>query len=404
MYFPRHIEASVIAASQQFPAVLLTGPRQVGKTTLLRKISEPSRTYVTLDDPLLRSLATSDPALFLQQFRPPLLIDEVQYAPELFPFIKMAADREARPGLFWLTGSQQFQMMKNVTETLAGRVGILNLLGLSSREEYHIPNKPFLPATTSDEALPPNIDLSLHAVYARILRGSYPALVSGAITDRDLFYRSYLQTYIERDVRALAHVGDANAFLRFIRAAAARTGQLLNMADLARDTGVSLNTAKNWLSVLRASLLVTLLDPYHTNLTKRIVKTPKLYFLDTGLCAFLTGWSDVTTLANGAMAGAILETFVVSEVIKTWEYAGRQPTLYFYRDQDQHEIDLLISANGRLHPVEVKRSAAPDAAWLAPARKLAALGITIGEGAIACFTQQRIALARDTVAIPAGMI
>lgn len=387
-----------------FPVVLLTGPRQVGKTTLLQTISEPGRTYVTLDDPVLRSLAQTDPPLFLQQFKAPLLIDEVQYAPQLFPYLKMAADREHRPGMFWLTGSQQFEMMRNVSESLAGRVAVLSLLGLSAREEFGVPNQPFIPRADASPQPPTGIDLSYDAVYARIFRGSFPAVVSGKVSDRELFYRSYLQTYIERDVRALMNVSDEGVFLNFVRAAAARTGQLLNVAELARDVGVSPNTAKGWLSVLQTSLLVMLLQPYHNNLTKRIVKTPKLYFLDTGLCAHLTGWSDPRTLAAGAMAGAILETYVISEVIKTWEYAGRHPAIYFYRDKEMNEVDLLIDSDGQLWPAEIKRSGTPDPTWLRGAGELARTGRPAGDGALICLTDRRLVLAPRVVAVPAGLI
>lgn len=405
MYFHRHLEDCVLQASKQFSAVLLVGPRQVGKTTLLRHLAGAQRTYVTLDDPRIRLLAQTDPALFFQQYRPPLLIDEVQYAPQLFAQIKMMADASGAKGLFWLTGSQQFQMMQNVTETLAGRVAILNLFGMSAREEFGLANEPFIPRaadTWVGEGV--GIDLSLPAVYERILRGSYPAMVSREVTDRELFYRSYLQTYIERDVRSLTQVGDSGTFVRFVQAAAARSGQLLNYTDLANDTGVSVGTTRNWLGVLQASLLVRLLEPYHTNITKRITKTPKLYFLDTGLCAYLAGWSDVATLSTGAMAGAILETFVVGEVVKTWEYSGRRPMLAFYRDKEQQEVDLLIGADGKIHPVEIKRTASPQARWLDPAYRLGARGLTIGEGAIVCFVQRPMALSVTVRAMPAGLI
>ena len=291
MYVPRTLEPAVTKASEQFPVVLLTGAGQVGKTTLLKHLSQGTRSYVTLDDPLVLSLAKADPALFMQRFPPPVLIDEIQYAPELLPYIKMAADGASQPGLFWLTGSQQFHLMQGVSESLAGRVAVLHLLGLSRREliGQGLDAPPFLP--TPDEIARRSAQgprLTLQEFYRRIWRGALPAIALNDSVDRDLFYSSYVQTYLQRDVRALARVGDELAFLRFLRAAAARTGQLLNLADLARDADVAPNTAKSWLSILQTSAIIYLLEPYHSNLSQRLVKAPKLYFLDTGLATYLT--------------------------------------------------------------------------------------------------------------------
>ncbi len=313
---PRTLEPAVTGAAQQFPVVLLTGARQVGKTTLLRRLSQGERTYVTLDDPLVLNLAKADPALFLQRFPPPVLIDEIQYAPELLPYIKMAADRAGQPGLFWLTGSQQFHLMKGVSESLAGRVAVLHLLGLSRPELIGrgLDAPPFLP--TPEEIARRSTQrskLTLKELYRLIWRGTLPAIALNPAVERDLFYSSYVQTYLQRDVRDLARVGDEMAFLRFLRATAARTGQILNLADLARDADVAPNTAKHWLSILQTAEIVYLLEPYHTNLTQRLVKTPKLYFLDTGLAAHLTEWASPETLEAGAMSGPILETWIVAE-------------------------------------------------------------------------------------------
>ena len=294
-YVPRALEDGWMTASDQFPVVLLTGPRQVGKTTMLQKLAEAGRRYVSLDDPTARALANDDPALFLEQHRPPVLIDEIQYAPGLLPYVKLAVDASRRPGEFWLTGSQQFQMMRNVSESLAGRVAIVSLLGFSTRERHGIgvDLPPFVPTAACleerDHAGLPATDLA--AVYADIWRGSFPALVAGPVHDWHLFYSSYLQTYLQRDVQDLAQVGNEAAFLRFLRAAAARTAQLLNLSDLARDADIAVNTAKHWLSILQASFQVVLLPAYATNLSTRLVKRPKLYFVDTGLCAYLARWS-----------------------------------------------------------------------------------------------------------------
>ena len=283
MYIPRTLEPFFIKAAAQFPVLLVTGARQVGKTTFLQHLSKGGRTYVTLDDPLVLKLAKEDPALFIQRFAAPALIDEIQYAPELLPYIKMEVDKHGRPGMFWLTGSQQFHLMNGVSESLAGRVGIVQLLGFSRRERFgHSQlSAPFLPLSENIASrVASGGSLSLKQLYQIIWRGSFPAVARSEETDRDLFYSSYVQTYLQRDVRYLAQVGDEMAFLRFLRAAAARSGQLLNLAELSRDADVAFNTAKHWLSILQTSGIVYLLEPYHTNVTKRLVKTPKVYFTD----------------------------------------------------------------------------------------------------------------------------
>jgi hypothetical protein len=407
MFYARALAPSILAASEQFPVLLLTGPRQVGKTTLLQHLAHRDRRYVTLDDPASRALAQSDPALFLQRFEPPLLIDEIQYAPQLLPLIKMSADRQRRRGLFWLTGSQQFHLMKGVSETLAGRVAILSLLGFSSRERRRreLDVEPFLPAQRvlkRREASAPL--LTLKRLYADIWLGAFPALATKTVRDRDLFYSSYLQTYLQRDVQDLAQVGNEAAFLRFLKACAARTGQLLNITELARDADVATNTAKNWLSILQASFQVLLLPPYHTNLTKRLLKTPKLHFLDTGLCAYLAEWSSPETLEAGAMNGAILETYVVAEVLKSWWNRGKQPQLYYYRDKDRREIDLLLAQDGALYPVEVKKSASPRRDWVQSFAALDRLKPGWSEGGVVCLARERLPLTDRINVIPVGLL
>lgn len=403
MYLTRTLESWFKEASRQFPVLLVTGARQVGKTTFLRRVSEPERTYVTLDDPLVLALAKSDPALFMQRFPPPVLIDEIQYAPELLPYIKMACDQRRSPNLFWLTGSQQFQMMRGVSESLAGRVGVLQLLGFSRRELLGRgeTSKPFLPLPEKTETGSP---LDLMELYRLIWRGSFPAIASGEQGDRDLFYSSYIQTYLQRDIRDLARVGDEMAFLRFLRAAAARTGQLLNMADLARDADVAFNTAKSWLSILQASGIVYLLEPYHSNLTKRLVKTPKLYFLDTGLCAHLTQWSTPETLESGAMSGAILETWVIGELLKSYWHNGRQAPFFYYRDKDKKEIDLLIIQDGTIYPLECKKSASPGMGDIRNFGVLANLKMPVGPGAVICLAQQSLPLGPAVRSVPVACL
>ena len=395
------------AASDQFPVLLLTGPRQVGTTTFLRHLSDVNRRYVTLDDLAARDLARRDPVLFLQKYRPPVLIDEIQYAPDVLSAIKLEVDRARRPGAFWLTGSQQFAVMQGITETLAGRVAILTLLGFTQREADQRPGNlpPFLPDPAALEARSPTAaPLTLRDVYERIWRGGMPALVTRQIRDRDLFYRSYVQTYLERDVRDLTQVGDLNAFGRFLRAVAARTAQLLNYTDLARDCAISVNTARKWMSVLEGSFQVAILPAYHTNLSKRLYATPKLHFLDTGLCAYLTEWSSPETLEAGAMSGALFESFVFGEILKSWHNQGRQPTFHYYRDKDGREIDLLIPHDGRWYPVEIKKAALVRESDAAAFRTMAGRGTRTGPGAVVCLGAERMPLNPKVDVIPVGWV
>lgn len=407
MYTPRTLEAFVKKAARQFPVVLVTGARQVGKTTLLQHAAEERVGYVTLDDPLVLSLATEDPALFLQRFPPPVLIDEIQYAPGLLPYIKMSVDGSRKPNQFWLTGSQPFHLMQGVSESLAGRVAVIRLLGLSQREiaGRAEASRPFLPVRDEIEArCASGRALNLKAVYQLIWRGSFPAIALDEEMDRDLFYRSYVQTYLQRDIRDLARVGDEMAFLRFLRAAAARTAQMLNIAELARDADVAPNTARQWLSILQASGLVYLLEPYHTNVTKRLVKTPKLYFLDTGLCAYLTEWSSADTLEAGAMSGALLETWILGELLKGYWHNGLHAPFYYYRDKDQKEIDLLLLKDGTLYPLEFKKTASPRKEMVQHFLALNKLKLPVGPGGVVCLAAQVLPITEKVWAIPAGCL
>lgn len=404
MYVERTLESFIKSANEQMPVLLVTGARQVGKTTLLQHLSGDNRTYVTLDDPLILDLANDDPALFFQRFLPPLLIDEIQYAPNLLPHIKMLVDKERKPGMFWLTGSQHFHLMKGVSESLAGRVGVVNLLGLSRREREG-------DAQLTESFIPsPNIitrrskPLTLKQLFLMIWRGAFPAMAIDESLDRNLFYSSYVQTYLQRDVRDLARVGSVIAFTRFLRAVAARTGRLLNMSDLARDADVAPNTAKTWLSILQSSGMVYLLEPYFTKVTKRLVKAPKLYFLDTGLCAYLTEWSSPETLEAGAMSGAILETWIITELLKTYWHNGKRAPFYYYRDMDQKEIDLLIVKDNRVYPLEIKKTASPQKNHIRHFSVLDKLNREIGRGGIICLVDKQLPLTEKHSAIPVSAI
>ena len=405
--YQRTLSQTIRTVSESFPVLMLTGPRQVGKTTLLEMCSQGQRGYVTLDDLDARSLAQRDPALFLQTWRTPLIIDEIQYAPQLFSAIKIIVDRDKRNGLFWLTGSQKFHLMRGITESLAGRVAIVDLLGLSQAEidGRGASSRPFLPtpdwiAQARQVARELAQSRQLMDVYRQIWLGSYPRLVEQGPTARDVFYRSYIQTYIQRDVQDVLKVSDQTTFNRFLGAVAARTGQLLNYASLARDVEVDNKTIKSWLSILETSGLVYLLAPYHRNLTKRLVKAPKLYFLDTGLAAYLTKWPDAASLEAGSMSGAILETWLVGEILKSYWHNGQEANFFFYRDTDQQEVDLLIEAGDTLYPVEFKKTASPSQNARRQFNVLEKLGKTIGHGAVVCFVEHDTPLSQQVSAIP----
>lgn len=361
MYIARKIETIVLKTSVTFPVLLITGPRQSGKTTLLRHLSETDRKYVTLDDPDDRLFAKEQPAAFLERYSPPVIIDEIQYAPELLSYIKIHVDKHKNNGDFWLTGSQMFHMMKNVSESLAGRVGILNLFGLSNSE---ITGNLFDAYTTNPQELLKRFNetepMTMPDIFARIHRGGMPRLYEQPDMELGEYFASYTQTYISRDIRELTQVADELSFYRFLRAAAARTGSLVNYEHMARDTGISSPTAKHWLSLLVSSGVVVLIEPYHSNVLKRVVKAPRMYFMDTGLAAHLTRWNNPEVLESGAMAGEFFETYVVSEIYKSFINTGQIPPLFFYRDNNMREIDLIIWQDGTVYPIEIKKSSNPS--------------------------------------------
>jgi len=406
MLIQRHAEATITRIAAMFGAVLVTGARQVGKTTLLQMISSPAR-YVTLDDPIALAAAREHGATFLKENPPPVFFDEIQYAPELFPYIKMYVDQSRTKGLFYMSGSQQFALMKNVSESLAGRLGVLTLPGISLREQTGVVyDQPFLPddAYFADRKQDCRV-VAYDEVWRRIQRGSMPELCANPEFDWRMFHASYVKTYIERDVRDLTQVGDELRFMRFMTAAAATTGQLLNLASLARDVGISQPTAERWLSILRTSNLIALVQPWSMNASKRAVKTPKLYFLDTGLAAWLTGWNTAETLRQGAMAGPFFETFVVSEILKSYNNAGIDERLFFYRDRDSVEIDLLLWRDGWLHPIEIKKHAEADkrdCKSFAVLDKFA--GVQRGPGGVVCLYDGIVPLTASDRTIPVWMI
>ena len=369
MYIKRTIEETINKMVEEFPVIVISGARQVGKSTMLQMIKDENMNYVTLDDLDARNLALSDPKYFLEQYSYPLLIDEIQYAPNLLPYIKMIVDEERfkslkndtkTKSLFWLTGSQQFKVMKEVSESLAGRAGVLNLYSLSNSEINISDRKLFLPKL---EELKKRVikEYESNEIFNRIYNGGMPSIVTGTV-ERNNYFSSYINTYIERDVRQLLNVGKTIEFYNFMQYIAVRTAQELNYTTIAKEIGVDSKTIKNWISMLEASGIIYLLQPFSSNLSNRIIKSPKLYFMDTGLCAYLAKYPNPETLEVGALSGAIFETFVVSEIIKNFTNHGVDPkmNLYYYRDKDQKEVDLLYLEGDTIYPIEIKKGISPN--------------------------------------------
>nr|WP_312579941.1 ATP-binding protein [Sedimentibacter sp.] len=401
-YINRNVENTVKKSAKMFSTVLITGARQVGKTTLLKHMMGDIP-YVTLDDPILLQSAIEEAGSFFKTAPPPIIVDEIQYAPNLFSYIKMIADESGKKGQFYLTGSQQFKMMKNVSESLAGRIGIINLLGLSLREiKSDSFNEPFIPTLEYIDKRKNSVgELEYKEIWKVIHKGSMPAMYADEI-DWQMFYASYTRTYIERDVRELTQVGDELKFIKFMTAIASRTSQMINLTSIANEIGISVPTADRWLSILISSNIVYLLKPYYNNITKRAIKTPKLYFLDTGLAAYLTKWNTPDVLEAGAMSGAFFETFVVSEILKSYYNAGiLEPSLYYYRDKDAKEIDIIIEQNGMLYPVEIKKTANPGKEHIENFSVLDKIkGINIGNGGVVCMYDKNVHINDKNMTFP----
>lgn len=409
MYIARHMEKTVMDLNRQYPVLLITGPRQVGKTTMLEHLIEAEgrgRTKVSLDDLTERELAKTDPKMFFQLHQPPLLIDEVQYAPELFIYIKIMVDARHEPGDFWLTGSQLFKMMEGVQESLAGRVALLHLSPLSQGEIMgYQGDSPFsLDISALAERQKYRTVMNTPMVFQHIFRGGMPSLVSGVYQDANIFYSSYIDTYMERDVRRLSNGIDGLKFLRFLRSAAARASQQVNYKGISDDAEIDQSTAKNWLHVLETLGIVFFLHPYSNNVLKRTVSTPKLYFYDTGLVCYLTRWSSAETAMQGAMSGALLENYVVSEIIKTYQNNGREPYLYYYRDKDAREIDLLLEQDGKLFPIEIKKMAAPPKKLVKVFELIDKSPLERGTGAILCMADKLSAFDQENLIVPVSLI
>lgn len=407
-YIKRAMEGVFLRLNEQYPAILITGPRQVGKTTMLQKLIKSegcNRSYVSLDDLNERTLAKNDPAMFLQLHKPPVFIDEVQYAPELFTYIKIRIDKTHTPGDFWLTGSQLFKLMDGVQESLAGRVALLHLAPLSQQEIHGGESVEF--RLDFDVLLAKQKQVgtvTTPEIFERIFNGGMPALVSGQYEDRNIFYSSYISTYLERDVKGLSGTIDSLKFLSFITAVTAKTAQMVSFKGIADDCDIDPATAKNWLRILETLGIIFYLHPYSNNVLKRTVKTPKLYFYDTGLVCYLTKWSSPETAMNGAMNGALLENYAVSEILKSYQNAGEEAFLYYYRDKDTKEIDLLIEGDGKLCPIEIKKTTTPDKRLLNVFNTIEKSPLECGTGAVLCLAEKLGAFDRENLIVPIALI
>lgn len=406
-YLKRALESKFMEVNKDYSCIILIGPRQVGKSTMLKHLmSGTNRSEVTLDDMSERNLAKNDPALFLELHPAPILIDEIQYAPELFSYIKIAIDKGAAPGSYWLTGSQAFRLMELAQESLAGRAAILHMSALSQSELYGDgSNTPFCVDLQSITKRKDTHTAATPAeIYERIWNGSMPGHRSGKYKDRDVFYSSYIQTYIDRDVSDMIPGVNKLLYADFIRAAACRAGQMLNIHDIANDVGVSDDTAKRWLTVMEKSEVIFYLRPYSNNLLKRAIKTPKMYFFDTGLVSYLTKYSSPEILQSGAINGAVLENYIVGEIIKTYHNSAKECFIHYYRDKESNEIDIVLESDGMLHPIEIKKSSNPGSELIGAFNILDKASVPRGTGAIICLKNELSAIDRQNLIVPVWMI
>ncbi len=396
----REIEKKFKELSNSRKIVLITGARQVGKSTFVKSIKEKNRTYITLDDLSLRELAQNEPKLFLMNYKGPIIIDEVQYAPNLFPYIKMEVDESNEKGKYWLTGSQKFELMKNVSESLAGRVSILEMSSLSFSEKKGFNSPIFDPTNIKNK-----YNILPDEIFKNIYKGGMPEYINDEL-ERNQFFNDYLLTYLERDVRAMSGVNDLTRFRKFLIAVAARNGEVLNYNSLCEDADIDAKTAKNWISILEASDIIYLLKPYFSSELKRSTKAPKIVFLDTGLCSYLCGWNTIESLINSSTSGHYLETFVISELIKNKRnnLSNLNYNIYFYRDRDGKEIDLIIELNNVIYPFEIKKTAKPEKSMISNFNVLENTNLKIGNGGLLCFYPNIIPLDEKNKSYPISVI
>ena len=396
----REIEEKFQTLANTRKVVMITGARQIGKSTFVKEMKEKNRTYVTLDDLSLRELAKSDPKLFLMNYKGPVIIDEVQYAPNLFPYIKLDVDNSNEVGKYWLTGSQKFELMKNVTESLAGRVSILEMSSLSYAEKKGFKSKIFNPNDIKN-----NFTVTPEEIYEEIYKGGMPEYINNNL-DRNQFFNDYITTYLERDVRNLANVGDLLSFRKFMIAVASRNGEVLNYNSICEDADIDNKTAKKWISILEANDILYLLQPYFSSQLKRVTKSPKIIFMDTGLCSFLCNWNSGNNLMNSTTSGHYLETFVISELIKNKRNSkdSLNYDIYFYRDKDGKEIDLIINFDNTIYPFEIKKTANPKLEMIKNFNILEKTNLNVGNGGLICFYPDILPLDEKNKAYPISSI
>ena len=398
--FKREAEETIKNISETFRVLLVTGPRQVGKTTLLKEFMPQGMNYVTLDDEVLRKKAQTDPKMFLEEHPWPLLIDEAQYAPQLFPYIKIKVDNEKERGMYWLTGSQQFKLMKNVTESLAGRVGIVRLNSFTYSEIKENSKKQLFNPTGFEKS---NM-IDVNELFEIIYKGGMPELYDIKNMNRNNFFDGYLNTYLSRDIKEHLNVLDTNDFRKFMVSVASRTGEQLNYSSIANEVGVSDKTVKSWFDILVTSGIVYLLEPYMSSKIKRLTHMPKIIFMDTGLCSYLAGWDSARELQMSSSAGHYLETFIVSEIVKSYNARGEDPNISYYRDKDKNEIDLIFYRNNKLYPFEIKKTAMPNETMIKNFYKLEGLGKEVAPGGIICFYDELIHLDKKHYIIPISSV
>ncbi len=406
-YIKRSMENVILKASKQFPVVMVCGQRQTGKSTMLRHIAESDRVYVSFDEVKTRELAKRDPALFFETYGHKLLIDEFQRVPSILLEIKNIVDNavyngEDPYGMFWLTGSERFKMMKNISESLAGRVAVLTMLPLSEREVVGREEKQFSPdiEKLKKEKYEKK---TLREIFDAIFRGGMPRIVSDKNLDRDLYFSSYMDTYISKDVSELEHVKNLDDFRNLVTYLAANTSHELVYDNISKEMGISAPTIKEWVTILERSGIIYILRPYYSNISKRLVKTPKCYFIDTGLAAYLTSWPTAETLMNGNASGAFFETYVVGEILKSWYNNGKEIPLFYYRDIDKKEVDLLIVEGDKVYPIEIKKAKNPtDGDKNFPVLKK--LNLEILPGLIICASDELFPLSREAWLCPVTMI
>lgn len=406
-YINRELERKFLKMNKVFKALLVTGARQVGKSTMLRHLAENTgRTFVSMDDKRNRELAHRDPGLFFQTFKPPILIDEVQKAPELFEHIKMICDETNETGLFWLTGSESKKLLKNAGDSLAGRVCILKMYSLSLKEKLGITSVVDIKYTFEDlterEKLFPAYDVN--QIYEHIWRGGMPAMQNFDAEQMNSYYSSYIETYLMRDAVDDNGISDTEGFRRVLSACAAFVGNLVNYSDLAAAGGVSVPTAKSWVKVLQTMGIVFLLDTYSNNELKRLVKTPKLYFCDTGLAAYLSMWTSKDVLMNGAASGHYFENYVVGELLRNTAYGEANVNMTYYRDTNQKEIDVVIEENGVLHPIEIKKASNPERKIVKAFDVLNVSSNELGKGLVICMTDRTFPIDENNYMVPAVIL